>query len=724
MTTWKAAGPRDAAETATESCYPTAMRPSLLDPLFAPVTSLPGVGPKLAAAYDRLLGEPERPARVLDVLLHVPHAGVDRRLSGAIIDAPEGETVTFAAQVVEHRPAPPGKARAPYRVVVEDETGDVSLVFFKADPRRVRQLLPEGEVRFISGKLELWEGRRQMVHPDRIMDRRAFESLPSVEPVYGMTEGLSSRMIAKAAEAALARLPALPEWQDAAWLARQGWTDVAGALASLHRPADVAALGPDNAARRRLAYDELLASQVALALVRSVRKRAPGRANAGDGRLAAALEAALPYALTTSQRAAVAQIRADMMKPERMLRLLQGDVGSGKTAVAMLAMASAAEAGRQAALMAPTEILARQHAERLAPQAAAIGLTLALLTGREKGPERARVLAGLADGTIDLVIGTHALFQEAVAFRDLGLAVVDEQHRFGVHQRLAIGAKGEAVDVLVMTATPIPRTLALTWFGDMDISVLSEKPAGRKPITTRALPLERYDEVVGAIGRAVTAGAQVYWVCPLVAESDQIEAAAATERHAALREAFGDQVGLLHGQMPARDKDAAMARFVRGETKILVSTTVIEVGVDVPNASVMVIEHAERFGLAQLHQLRGRIGRGEAASSCLLLYKGPLGEVAKSRLAIMRESEDGFRIAEEDLRLRGEGEALGTRQSGMPGFRIARPEIDGDLLAAARDDARLIVERDPGLTSARGAAVRLLLYLFERDAAVRLLRAG
>jgi ATP-dependent DNA helicase RecG len=700
------------------------MRPSVLDPLFAPVTTLPGIGPKLAPLYDRLLGEPDRPARVLDLLLHAPHGGVDRRLSGSILDAPVGDTATFAARVVEHRPSPPGRTRAPYRVLVEDETGDVTLVFFKADPGRMKALLPVGEARYISGKIELWEGRRQIVHPERIMDRRAFETMPSLEPVYGQTEGLTSRMLARAAQAAASRLPALPEWQEPANLARNGFAPFGDAMRALHNPADMAATGPEAPARRRLAYDELLASQLALALVRAQHRTTAGRRNAGDGRLVARLISALPFALTTSQVRAVEDIRADMEKPERMLRLLQGDVGSGKTAVALLAMASAVEAGRQAALMAPTDILARQHAERLGPLAAKAGLTLTVLTGRDKGAERQRVLDRLAAGDIDLIVGTHALFQEGVAFRDLGLAVVDEQHRFGVHQRLAIGAKGEAVDVLVMTATPIPRTLAMTWFGDMDVSVLSEKPAGRKPITTRAVSLDRYDEVVGAVGRAIESGAQVYWVCPLVGESETLDVAAATERHGALAEVFGARADILHGQMPAREKDRAMARFVAGETSVLVSTTVIEVGVDVPNASVMVIEHAERFGLAQLHQLRGRIGRGSAASTCILLYKGPLNPVAEARLTILRETEDGFRIAEEDLKLRGEGEVLGTRQSGLPGFRIARPEIDGDLLALAREDARRIADADPMLATPRGEALRVLLYLFERDAAVRRLRAG
>ena len=700
------------------------MRPSLLDPLFAPVTTLPGVGPKTAKALDKLLGDETRGARVVDLLFHLPVGGIDRRPSPTIIDAPIGGIATFSARVTEHRPPPPGKGKAPYRILVEDETGDVTLVFFHADVRHLLQTLPIGAYRIVSGKLELWEGMRQMVHPDRLLDPAQAATLPTIEPVYGLTEGVGPRVMARIAAAAAEKCPALPEWQDPAFLSRSGFAPFLESVQALHHPADLKAVEGDTVARRRVAYDELLASQVALALVRRQQKKSAGRATAGDGRLRHAIASALPFTLTDGQRKALADIHADMEKPERMLRLLQGDVGSGKTVVALMAMAAAAEAGRQSVLMAPTEILARQHAERLAPLAQKAGLKLALLTGREKGPGRARVLEGLANGEIDIAVGTHALFQEGVAFRDLALAIVDEQHRFGVHQRLLLGSKGEAVDILVMTATPIPRTLSLTWFGDMDISILAEKPAGRQPIVTKAISSERHDEVVGAVGRAVDKGAQVYWVCPLVQESDTLDVAAAQERYESLREVFGDKVGLLHGQMPGRDKDAAMAAFVAGETRILVSTTVIEVGVDVPNASVMVIEHAERFGLAQLHQLRGRIGRGSAASTCLLLYKGPLGPVAEARLTIMRETEDGFRIAEEDLRLRGEGEVLGTKQSGSPDWRIARPEIDGDLLAAARDDARLLIERDPQLDSERGQAVRSLLYLFERDVAIRLLRAG
>ncbi|MFN3670865.1 MAG: ATP-dependent DNA helicase RecG, partial [Bosea sp. (in: a-proteobacteria)] len=599
------------------------MRPTSLDPLFAPATTLSGVGPKLGKALDKFLGDELRGARVIDLLFHLPTGAVDRRPSPSIAEAPIGDVATFAARVTEHRPPPAGKGKAPYRILVEDESGDVTLVFFHADVRHLLQTMPIGAYRIISGKMELWEGMRQMVHPDRLLDPKLAASLPSFEPVYGLTEGVGPRVMARIVAAAVEKCPELAEWQDPGFVARSSFPPFRASLQALHQPADLKAIEGDTAMRRRVAYDELLASQIALALVRRQQKKAAGRGTSGDGAVRRALEGALPFTLPDGQRQAIADIHDDMEKPERMLRLLQGDVGSGKTVVALMAMAAAAEAKRQSVLMAPTEILARQHAERLAPLAAKAGFKLALLTGREKGPGRRQVLEGLADGSIDIAVGTHALFQEGVAFRDLALAIVDEQHRFGVHQRLLLGSKGEAVDILVMTATPIPRTLALTWFGDMDVSVLAEKPAGRKPIATKVISLDRYEEVVAGVGRAIEGGAQVYWVCPLVQESDALDVAAAQERYEALQQLFGDRVGLLHGQMPGRDKDQAMADFVAGRTRILIATTVIEVGVDVPNASVMVIEHAERFGLAQLHQLRGRIGRGSAASTCLLLYKGP-----------------------------------------------------------------------------------------------------
>ena len=704
------------------------LRPSILDPLFAPVRGLPGVGPKMAPLIERLLGTEERPARIVDLLFHLPQRGLARQMCGSVAQAPVGEPVTLGVTVVGHRPAQLGAGRRPHRVLVEDATGDVSLVFFGMPRARVEKMLPLGQHRYVSGRIELWDGHRQMVHPSRVVDEAGLAASPAVDTIYGATEGLTSRAIGKLALAALERLPELPEWQDPAWLRQNGLPAFADALRAEHRPEEPSApaaegeAAPQTPSRRRLAYDELLASQLALALLRARQRRKAGRRNTGDGALSARIEATLPFALTGAQARAVGEICADMASDRRMLRLLQGDVGSGKTAVALLAMASAVEAGRQAALMAPTEILARQHLERLAPLAGP--MRLRLFTGRDRASERKAALADLAEGRVDVAVGTHALFQESVVFRDLGVAVVDEQHRFGVHQRLALGAKGEAVDILVMTATPIPRTLALTFFGDMDVSVLDEKPPGRQPIRTLTLPVERIDEVVGGLGRALAAGDRVYWICPLVAESEFTDLAAATDRFEDLVAHFGDAVGLIHGRMPGPDKDAAMEAFAAGRTRILVSTTVVEVGVDVPEATIMVIEHAERFGLAQLHQLRGRVGRGSGASSCLLLYRGPLGQVAKARLEMMRGSEDGFRLAEEDLRLRGEGEVLGTRQSGLAAFRLARLESDGALLEAARDDARLVVERDPALRSERGRALRVLLYLFERDAAIRLLGAG
>jgi ATP-dependent DNA helicase RecG len=693
------------------------VRPEILYPLFAPVTTLPGVGPRFAKLIERLAGR-----EVASLCWHLPSGIIDRRFSPKLAAAPVGAIVTLTLTVDAH--LPPANRRHPYKVRCRDETGFVHLVFFHARPEYLARVLPEGATRVVSGKLERFGAELQMTHPDHIVTPAEGERLRAVEPVYPMTAGLPSKTLLKAVEGALDRLPALPEWIEPSYLKRRGWLPWREALLAAHRPQSEADLAPEAPARQRLAFDELLANQLALALVRAQQRRLPGRRIEGDGRLRQKAVAALPFALTGSQRQALAEIAADMASPSRMLRLLQGDVGSGKTVVALLAMLNAVETGAQAALLAPTEILARQHHKTIAPLAEAAGVELALLTGRDKGKARSRLLERLADGQTALAVGTHALFQEDVTFRDLALVVIDEQHRFGVHQRLALAEKGRAADVLVMTATPIPRTLMLTAYGDLDVSRLTEKPAGRQPIDTRTLPLDRLDEVVAAVERAIRQGARVYWVCPLVEESEAIDIAAAADRHAHLVRRFGARVGLVHGRLKGAEKDAAMAAFAEGRTDILVATTVIEVGVDVPEATVMVIEHAERFGLAQLHQLRGRIGRGTGRSTCLLLYQAPLGETAKARLRIMRETEDGFRIAEEDLRLRGAGELLGTRQSGLPVFRLADLSVHGELLAAARDDARLIVERDPTLMGPRGSALRTLLYLFERDAVVKTVRSG
>jgi ATP-dependent DNA helicase RecG len=699
------------------------MRPPKLNPLFASLRTLAGVGPKQEKLYARLFARDGAP-RVVDLLFHLPSGAIDRRARPKLSEVTPDTVVTVAVTIDRHRPAPPRRPRAPYQIYAHDETGTLTLTFFNARMDYLEKLLPVGERRYVSGTAAMYDSMLQMVHPDRVVDEAGFATLPLVEPVYPLTEGLSLNQLRKAADGALAMLPDLPEWQDESWVARERYPPFSDAVRRLHQPAQPADVLPESLAWTRLAYDELLAGQLALALVRAHLRRPAGRATTGTGQLRKKLIETLPYSLTPSQTRAVAEIVDDLGKPERMLRLLQGDVGSGKTVVALLAAAAVIEGGRQAALMAPTELLARQHFNTIAPLADAAGIKVAILTGRERGRERVAILQRLAFGDIHILVGTHALFQEEVAFRDLALAVIDEQHRFGVHQRLALARKGEAVDVLVMTATPIPRTLVLTYFGDMDASELREKPAGRQPIDTRALPLGRLDDVVDAVGRALAEGRRVYWVCPLVEESENTDLAAAEDRFAELKDRFGAMVDLVHGRMRGTDKDRAMERFAAGETRLLVATTVIEVGVDVPEATVMVIEHAERFGLAQLHQLRGRIGRGAERSTCLLLYKAPLGETAKARLAIMRETEDGFRIAEEDLRLRGEGDVLGTRQSGMPGFRIARVEVHGKLIGAARDDATLVLARDPTLTSPRGEALRHLLYLFERDEAIRLIRAG
>ncbi len=693
------------------------MRPAVLFPLFKPLSSLPGLGPKLAKLAEKLAGP-----HAVDLLWHLPGGIIDRRFAPKIADAPNGRVCTLTVRVDSH--VAPINPRHPYKVRCTDETGVLELIYFHARGAWLEKQVPVGKTIVVSGKVEWFNTTLQMPHPDAVTTLEAREEIEAVEPVYPMTAGLPAKTLRKAIRSVVNEVPELPEWQDAAWLARRDWPSWRDAIRRAHHPEDEADLKLSSPIRQRLAFDELLSNQLALTLVRLQQRRLVGRATRGDGRLRAAVLKALPFELTASQVQALAEIDEDMAAERRMLRLLQGDVGSGKTVVALLAMLNAVEAGAQAALMAPTEILARQHADTLASLCKAAGVDIALLTGRDKGRGRAAVLERLASGELPILIGTHALFQEDVAFKDLAVAIIDEQHRFGVHQRLQLSAKGRGVDVLVMTATPIPRTLTLTAYGDMDVSRLLEKPAGRKPVQTATVALDRLEEVVSGIHRKVAEGARVYWVCPLVEESEQLDLAAATERHAFLRATFGERVGLVHGKMRGPDKDAVMAAFAEGNLDVLVATTVIEVGVNVPEATVMVIEHAERFGLAQLHQLRGRVGRGEKPSSCLLLFDPHLTETARARLKTLRDTEDGFVIAEEDLRLRGAGEVLGTRQSGLPEFRMADLAEHGNLLAAARDDARLIVERDPDLASPRGQALRTLLYLFERDAAAKTLRSG
>jgi len=693
-------------------------RPEILFPIFADIETLEGVGPKIARHLATM--EITRPR---DLLFTLPWSGTDRRRRATVQGADFPQVVTVEVSVGRHRA--PQRRGGPWRVHVTDSATEFQLVFFHAREEYLRRLLPTGSRRVVSGKVELFDGIAQMVHPDHVLPPEEAGDIPDVEPVYPLTAGVTQRTMGRAAQAAVARACALPEWIDPAQKAQAGWPDWLDALGRAHGPRTMADLSPANPARERLAYDELMAHQMTLALARARLRRARGRATVGTGELQARVLAALPYAPTGAQTRALAEIAADMADERRMNRLLQGDVGAGKTLVALKALLIAVEAGGQGVLMAPTEILARQHLEGLRPLAEAAGVRLDILTGRDKGAARAAKLAALKSGETRILVGTHAVFQRDVDFADLRLAIVDEQHRFGVRQRLELGLKGARADMLVMTATPIPRSLALAQYGDMDVSVLDEKPPGRKPVTTALVSQGRIDEVVDHLRRALAEGRQAYWVCPLVEESEAVDLSSAEERFRRLRAALGEgRVGLVHGQMPPEEKDAAMARFQRGETGVLVATTVIEVGVDVPNASIMVIERAESFGLAQLHQLRGRVGRGSAASTCLLLYQPPLSEGAERRLTTLRETEDGFRISEVDLEMRGAGDLIGTAQSGLPRFRIADMERQSALMAVAQSDARKLLVDDPDLTGARGRAARVLLWLMEQDQAIRLIAVG
>jgi ATP-dependent DNA helicase RecG len=684
------------------------MRPEILNPLFTEVDALKGVGPQVAKMLKKLGIE-----RVVDLLYHLPTGSIERIKANAATAALLGHNVILEVTPFDTRESRSG--RGPSRIFATDSDGNaISLVYFN-NPGWAKRTLPKGEKRIVSGKLEQYGDEWQIIHPEVAEPGKGPPPLIR-EPVYPLTEGLSNRRLGELAREALERAPELPEWVEPSLLSREAWADWRGSLAQAHRE--------PGSGRRRLAYDEIFANQLALLLLRDSQRRHRTAALPGTGELIRKLQ--LPYQLTDAQRRVIREIRGDMAQAMPMLRLLQGDVGSGKTLVAVAAMLTAVESGAQAAMLAPTEILARQHHATLLGQLDSLGVRVAILTGREKGRARDSVLMGLADGSIDILVGTHAIFQEKVAYKQLGLAVIDEQHRFGVSQRLLLASKAEhPPHLLVMTATPIPRTLTLTQYGEMDVSRIDEMPPGRTPVETRVISEEKLPDVVNGLGRHISAGGQAYWVCPLVEESEKSDAAAAEERARVLKLRFGeDKVGLVHGRMKGPDKDAVMARFASGELAVLVATTVIEVGVDVPNATLMIVEGAERFGLAQLHQLRGRVGRGSGKSTCLLIRGQNLTDVGRARLSLMRETSDGFRIAEEDLRLRGPGEILGTRQSGEEAFRVASAEDVAEFAPIAQSDALLLLDRDGGLSGERGQAARICLYLFERDQAVDLIRSG
>ena len=693
------------------------MRPQVLFPLFTDVASLKGVGANYEKLIKKLCGD-----KVVDLLWHLPYSMIDRTYQPKIAFAQDGKIASIKVKVMEH--IEPQSKKQPYKVLVEDSSGEMALIFFKVYKDSIKKNLPVGEMRLISGKVESFNGLKQMTHPDYIVKLEEATKVIGFEPVYPLTAGVSNKMLHKLIYQALQRVQDYPEWLEANFKAQKGLMNFREALIAAHFPKkiqDTEALSPSHI---RLAYDELLANQLALALVRQKVKKQAGRVLKGDGNLRQKILSLLAFELTDTQKRVLTEIYADMEAPFRMLRLLQGDVGSGKTIVALLSMLNAVECGAQAAIMAPTEILAKQHLETMQELCSKIGIRCELLTGRIKGKARQKILDDLKEGEINILIGTHALFVDNVEFQDLAFVVVDEQHRFGVQQRLSLSNKGKQTDILVMTATPIPRTLVLTAYGDMEYSKIDEVPKGRKPVETSVLPLSKLNGVVEALARKLEQGCRAYWVCPLVEESEKIDLAAAEERFESLKKIFGNKVGLVHGKMKEAEKDAVMERFKKGEISLLVATTVIEVGVNVPEATIMIIEHAERFGLAQLHQLRGRIKRGFQASNCILMYGYPLSETSHARLNIMKETEDGFLIAEKDLELRGGGEILGNRQSGFSEFKIADLSVHKDLLYTANKDAKMIVAQDAALASPRGQALKILLYLFEQDDAVRTYLAG
>lgn len=706
------------------------MRPESLNFLFSPVTRIKGVGGETAKALTRLL--PAATALsgnsipiIRDLLFHLPVGLIDRSRTYPLSQAPKDVVATFVVTVDEHIPPKQKRyGKQPFKVICSNDTGDITLVFFNAREDYIKGALPVGAKRVISGRTEHFDFKLQMTHPDIIAPLDRLEEVQKPEPVYPLTLGITTRRVGKLVSDALAKLPELPEWHANTKIT---WKQ---ALVAAHHPQSELDLFSTTPARMRLAHDEILANQLHLALIRRAMQQQAGVVIKGTGELTKKLIASLPFTLTKGQEKIAADILDDMGSGRRMGRLLQGDVGSGKTVVALLAMLAAAEEGLQSALMVPTELIAQQHYEVISKLTASLGMDVVLLTGTVKGKARSGVLEKIASGEAKIIIGTHALFQEKVEFKNLGLTIVDEQHRFGVNQRTALAAKGNLPHVLHMTATPIPRSLTMTLYGDMDCSMLMEKPAGRKPIATRTIPASRYDEVMERLGAALARGEKAYWICPLIEDSKtdaqlfDDDIAAAKHRFTEFKARFGNKVGLVHGRMKADERNIEMKKFAGGETLLLVATTVVEVGVDVRDATIMVIEKAERFGLSQLHQLRGRVGRGDKPSSCVLLYSEYAAHTSNhpfepqepnavvQRLSILRETEDGFRIAEADLSIRGGGDLLGTRQSGMARFIFTDLSQHQQLLAEARDDVQQVLKQDPGLESERGKALRLLLGLF------------
>lgn len=703
----------------TESGYRKFERPKILFPLFHGIETLKGIGPKLSNIISKRIG-----THAIDLLWHIPVGLIHRHIRPSLAHIQDGEVVTLAVTPI-HYDKPPSRTRRPFRVNCQHENGQVELIFFHAKGNYVETQLPLGQPRLVSGRAEWYRQQLQMAHPDYIVSIENPDVIPEYEPVYMLTAGLTAKPLRTAINQTIALLPDLPEWIDQNTLSRFGWPSWKEAMLKVHNPRTQMDLLPGNQSRMRLAYDELLANQLALAMVRQHGTSSDGRIFRGDGHLIEALISSLPFDLTNAQQLVIKEINNDQYSCNRMLRLLQGDVGAGKTLVALIAMLNVIETGAQAAIIAPTEVLARQHHNSINKMLEPLGLKACLLLGRMKAQEKKYALETIKNGEAALIIGTHALISDQTEFNDLGLVVIDEQHRFGVRQRLILGQKGKAVDVLLMTATPIPRTLAMTAYGDLNTSILDEKPANRQPIVTTAMPMEKMDAIISRLKQSTSDDKRVYWICPLIEESDVLDIAAAEERFTHLSAALPEcNPVMIHGRMKPDEREDAMEKFRSGSSQLLVATTVIEVGVDIPEASIMIIESAERFGLAQLHQLRGRVGRGTEQSSCVLLYNSPISDIAKSRLSIMRETNDGFKIASEDLRLRGPGEVLGQRQSGDPEFMLADLAHHDDLLAIAHEEAQDIISKDPLLDREDHHAQRILMALFERDKAVSYLAGG
>lgn len=695
------------------------MRPKILDQLFKPIETARGIGPRLKLRLKYLIGE-----NIVDLLWHLPNNIIDRSYTPTISNAEKDRIVTIEVTVLKHNPS---KRRGlPYKVKCIDETGEIDLIWFNGRRQYLEELLPIGENFIVSGKLEAYKEKKQIIHPQHIVLSTKSKSLPNVEPIYSLTQGLTNKVISNHINRAINIIPDFSEWQDVEFYKSMRWPSFSEALKNAHNPKNESDLDHKNPARQRLAYDELLANQLSLALLAKNFEAPVGQSIKKNNTLLNSLYKNIPFELTNSQKVAIEEISQGLEKPNRMIRLLQGDVGSGKTIVALAALFQASGNSKQAAMMAPTELLARQHFESIKNLCLKSNIKVEILTGKTKRLDRERIVNDLSAGDIDIILGTHALFQDKISFHNLGLVVIDEQHRFGVHQRLSLTSKNSnnPPDIIIMSATPIPRTLELTAYGSMQVSRLLDKPVGRKPIKTIAKPLSKVDEATESLKRLMENGEKAYWVCPLIEESEKIDLAAAEDRFASLKNIYGNKVGLVHGRMSIEEREETMKEFKYGNKNILVATTVIEVGIDVPDATFMIIEHSERFGLSQLHQLRGRVGRSDKASSCLLLYRSPLGENAKKRIETLRETDDGFIIAEEDLILRGAGEVLGTKQSGLPYFKIANLSTDRDLLETARNDSNYIIENNLLNNSDRGKNLKILLHLFNKEEALKYLDAG